>query len=162
MPIGSENLARRQDIEQAAALQLGLILFEFGRFELGLNLCIACSIGGDTLDALNEVAEKSTVIGKLEWIERSVEQRFPKGTEARAEWRRWLLQAHDIRQVRNRLAHGRWGIDVETGDALHVAGIPTSQRQHLTRYSASEMEHIRDTLEAIGGDLNALRDRWPI
>ena len=58
-----------------------------------------------------------------------VVEKFPAGTRKRSNYELWIAQAHAIRMLRNELAHGRWGVDPRTNEAVIVLRIsPRSAR----------------------------------
>lgn len=138
------------------------MLLEFGRFELGINLCITSSFGKRSHEFLNAAAESRTLHEKLDLLLELVNEALPRESEGERAWRHWLEGANEARRMRNQFVHGRWGTDHMTNTVVHVAGAPTSPKQLATRYSIEELEKFRRSLPALASELNRLRDTWPL
>lgn len=69
----------------------------------------------------------------------------------------WYMAADSIREVRNRFAHGRWGILAAVQLIAHVSGYPP-EIQPERRFSLSELEAIVKDAELLNKDL--MRIRW--
>jgi len=152
----------RAALERAAAEQLGRMLFEFGRLELAVGLLHVWVDRGQRMESRTRRFEEVGFGAKLDALEADVDRVLPKDSAQHCTYTAWLARAHELRTMRNRLAHGRWGIDAATSQVVNVSGLPTSPNQHAARFTIEELEAVVSALHELVADLDAIRTRWPL
>lgn len=158
----SEQSARREQLENGAASQLGHMIFEFSRLDMNLGLCLVWVDGGAKLQSLTMSVEDLNLKGKLDELEKHVKAKLPDGSKRRKEYEAWIRRTHAIRQQRNNLVHGRWGVEAHINKVVNVVGLPTSDEQQVTRYSIDELVAVNGELKALQAELSRLRAKWPL
>jgi hypothetical protein len=159
---GQEICEKRDALERDAATVLGRMLFEFGRLDMSVGLCLAWVSDGKQLESRTRKFEEAGLNAKLEALSADVESFMPKGSKRHRAYSNWIARAHKLREIRNQLAHGRWGFDAANGHAINVIGLPTSSVQIENRYTLRELESVVENLLNLTAELNQLRDRWRI
>ena len=159
---GIEIQHARQRLEQAAALVLGRMLFEFSRLDVALGLTLVWSGGGRRLDKLTKEVEELSFHKKLSFLEELVGAMYDGDHEARTFYDQWLADAHSIRLMRNELLHGRWGVEPIKDQVVNVVGLATSSNQRAKGYAISELERVLDQMERLQQRLSVLREDWPV
>lgn len=157
-----ELLAREEKLEHDAASQLGRIIFEFSRLDMNLGLCLVWVDGGAELDSLTKSVKNLNLNGKLALLEKHVQAKLPDGSKRRKAYEAWIRRVHAIRQQRNNLIHGRWGVEAHINKVVNVVGLPTSDDQQVTRYGIDELVAVNYELKTLQTDLSKLRDHWPL
>ena len=161
----AEDMQTRQDLEDAAASNLGHILFQLSRLELNLGLCIAWFDGGADVEGQSKKYNSKGLGEKFETIRKQLEmKRCSEGLEANAitAWQRWLDRADQIRDTRNNFVHGRWGTNPETVTVTNVVGLPSSGLQQERQYTLDQLGQIRREIRAVTAELHQLREKWPL
>ncbi|MDZ7656151.1 MAG: hypothetical protein U0997_09425 [Sulfurimicrobium sp.] len=153
---------KRNALEHDAATLLGRMLFEFGRLDMSVGLCLAWVGGGKQLESRTRKFEEAGFNAKLEALAADVESFMPKGSKRHSAYSNWIERAHKLREIRNQLAHGRWGFDAANGLAINIIGLPTSTTQIENHYTLGELESVVENLLSLTAELNQLRDRWSI
>lgn len=157
-----ELWARRDQLENDAALQLGYMIFEFSRLDVNLGLCLVWVDGGAKLKSLTESVADLNLKGKLDKLESHVKAKLPAGSKRRKAYDAWIERTHAIRQQRNSLVHGRWGVEAHLNKVVNVIGLPTSDAQQEFHYGIDELVAINDELRSLQSELSRLREHWPI
>ena len=157
-----ELWARRKQLENEAAVQLGHMIFEISRLEMNLGLCLVWVEGGGKLESLTKSVESLGLKAKLDKLEEQVKANLPDRSKCREAYEHWLQRAHAIRQLRNNLIHGRWGVEAHINKVVNVLGLPTSEEQQITRYGIDELVRINNELKALQCELSRLREDWPL
>lgn len=157
-----ELWARREALETAGATLLGRLLFEFARLDMNLGICLVWIDGGARLEALTKQVSEFSFSKKLESLGEAAERVFAEGHAGRTAYAEWLARAHAVRQTRNELVHGRWGVDEVREKVVNVLGLPTSPDQRETGYALAELEAMRVEMKELQALLNRLRERWPL
>lgn len=157
-----ELWARREQLENDAASQLGHMIFEFSRLDTNLGLCLVWVDGGAKLQALTKSIENINLKGKLDELEKHVKAKLPNGSKRRNAYEAWIQRTHAIRQQRNNLVHGRWGVEAHINKVVNVLGLPTSNEQQVTRYGIDELAAVNSELKALQLELSRLREHWPL
>ena len=152
----------RRALEKTAATLLGQLLFEFARLDVALGLCVVWTDEGRRLEELTKQVAEFSFHKKLDCLKQVVEQFLAQGSEGRAAYTQWMEHAHDARFMRNKLVHGRWGVDPIQQQVINVVGLPTSPDQNETRYSIQDLEKVLDDLKYLQVTFSELRNRWPI
>ena len=132
---GAELLARRVELEDAAALLLGRMQFEFSRLDMSLGLCAVWVEDGRRLEELNPQVVAMTFHKRLEFVEKAVHALSPACSEAKEAYQAWVCRANAARLTRNSLVHGRWGVEPMTNRVVNVVGLPTSSEQREVKYT---------------------------
>lgn len=157
-----ELWARRDALEEDAATLLGKMLFEFARLDLNLGLCLAWEDGGSKLESLTKTVSTYNMNTKLDKLAKLVDSTLPHGSKRFKAYKTWLDRAHKVRQQRNELVHGRWGVDAANSQVVNIVGMPTSDDQREIRYSIEELASINDELRQLQRELSRLREHWPL
>ena len=153
---------RTEELEQAAASILGRLLFDFSRLELELGLLLVWTGEGSRLNELTAQVAGHTFQKKLAFLRKLVGAKFKKDSAGHSAYSGWLRRTHTARVSRNRLVHGRWGIDANQQRIINVMGLPTSPDQNEVRYSLRELEDVLNTIRELHAELQKLRKQWPI
>lgn len=130
MPILPET-----EVEAAAALHLGRLLFVFGRLELNLGQAMlkACTAQDSGREILR--IERLSFDDKLREYESLVLARHADDASLLARWQRWFAAAHALRRLKNAFAHGRWGFQNAQQQIVHATNLPGSPHQDEVRYT---------------------------
>lgn len=157
-----EQLERKKKLEHDAASQLGYMIFEFSRLDTNLGLCLVWVDSGAELESSTNLVEDINLKGKLDLLEKHVKEKLPDGSNRRKAYEVWIQRTHVIRQQRNNLIHGRWGVEMHANKVVNVIGLPTSDKQQVTYFGVDELVAINDELKALQLELGQLRERWPL
>ena len=149
-------------LEQSVASVLGRMLFEFARLDMALGLCLAWSDNGRQIDARSDQVSHYGFHKRLDYLRTLVFEAFPAESREHIEYCEWLTRADKVRLVRNKLVHGRWGIDPYRQQAINIVGLPTSAEQAETRYTIEELEATLAEMKVLGARFSALRGQWPL
>lgn len=159
---GIEVERARQALEQAAAMVMGRMLFEFSRLDMALGLCLVWSNEGAQLEKLTKLIDNYSFNDKVDALKEHAKAKYPDGHEARPEYASWVQDAHEVRMQRNELVHGRWGIDHMNNQVVNVLGLPTSPDQSSRGYSIDELKAALERMVRSQVRLAELRKRWPV
>ena len=159
---GIEIEQAHKDLEQASALVLGQMLFEFSRLDIALGLCLAWSGQGQQLEHLSSEVENFTFHKKLDRLNKLVDAKFSTKQGVQAQYAQWLKDADTTRQIRNELVHGRWGIEPIKGQMINVIGLPTSPNQRSKDYTIEQLKRQLEEIVTLTQRLNKLREKWPV
>lgn len=85
-----ELWARREQLENDAALQLGYMIFEFSRLDVNLGLCLVWVDGGAKLESLTRSVADLNLKGKLDELESHVNAKLPVGSKRRKAYDAWI------------------------------------------------------------------------
>lgn len=118
---------------------LGHFFVSFARMELNLSL----RVGGD-----------GTFFEKLERLLHSPTE-ATDSDDMFCKILAWYMAADSMRELRNLLAHGRWGFLVHLQQVVHVSGYPPG-RQEERRFSFDELDTIVRDVESLGNELGRL------
>lgn len=127
-------------LEDEAARLLGQLLFAFGRLEASLGFFLTWG-RDDWPGALDQCHEQCTFAGKLDLVLQWAGQRYADDVDAYNKCAAWYMAADSVREVRNRLAHGRWGFAYGAQVVANVSGLPGSPSQDERRYSLNQLEN---------------------
>jgi hypothetical protein len=157
-----ELWARRSTLENEAATSLGHMLFEFSRLDVNLGLCLVWVDGGSNIDSLTKSVSNQNLKGKLDEVTKHVNAKFSPGSKGHSAYEMWIRRVHDVRQVRNNLVHGRWGVEPSKNKVVNVVGLPTSDDQQSNEYTIEELAAINEELRSLQLELSRLRKHWPL
>jgi hypothetical protein len=138
------------------------MLFEFSRLDVNLGLCLVWVDGGANLKRLTKTVDGQNLNTKLDELSRQVVAKCPLGSERRNEYESWIQRAHAVRQQRNQLVHGRWGVEAHKNKLVNVVGLPTSEAQQATEYSIEELAAINEELRLLARELSRIRKHYPL
>jgi hypothetical protein len=161
----AEHMQIARDLEDAAASNLGHILFELSRLELNLGLCIAWFDDGVDVEGQSKKYNSKGLGDKFEAVRKQVEiKRSNESLEANAitAWQRWLDRANQIRDTRNNFVHGRWGTNPVTITVTNVVGLPSSGLQQERQYTLDQLGQIRGEIRDVAAELHMLREKFPL
>ena len=161
----AEQMQIGWDLEDAAASNLGHILFELSRLELNLGLCIAWFDDGIDVEGQSKKYNSKGLGDKLKAVRKQLEiKRRNEGLEANAitAWKRWLDRVDQIRDTRNNFVHGRWGTNSATITVTNVVGLPSSGLQQERQYTLDQLSQIRGEIRDVVAELHKLREKWPL
>lgn len=156
----AEMFAAREKTEREAASLLGEFLFEFGRLEMAQGLCLVWHDGGRELESLTIKASALSFSDRLDLMVNLLEKSSASGSKKEQAYRSWIDQAHEVRKIRNKLAHGRWGVEAYGRCVFHVSGLPTSPDQRQTEFSLDELRASIEKMRDLQRDLSAMRKSW--
>lgn len=135
-----ELWARRDALENDAALLLGHMLFE----------------------SQTKSVEMLNLKAKLDELAKHVATKLPSGSKRRRAYENWIERANSLRQQRNHLVHGRWGVDAHKNKVVNVIGLPTSSAQKSIEYTIEELAEVAQTLRELQRELARLGEQWPL
>lgn len=154
---GGRLLAARAETEKGLAQRLGQMLIEFARLDMTLGLCLVWVDAGRGLDVLTPKVEAMSFHLKLLMLESEAAARLPEGSPGRAAYEQWIARANGMREVRNALVHGRWGVSADAARVVNVTGLPTSSGQRERMYTLAELDGMVDRVRDLNHVLGALR-----
>lgn len=157
-----ELWAHREAMQAAAASLLGHMLFEFSRIDVNLGLSLVWVDSGANLESLTPKVAEMSFHSKLGELAKHVQVKLPAGSKRRAAYDRWIERMHIARAERNRLVHGRWGIEAHRSKVVNVVGLPTGGAQQTTEYSIDELAAVNEELRSLELELRRLRTHWPL
>jgi hypothetical protein len=157
-----ELWARREALETAGATLLGKMLFAFARIDVNLGLCLVWVDSGTRIESLTRQVSEWSFSRRLECLEAAVNRILPDGHAGRNAYVEWIARAQALRQTRNELVHGRWGVDPAQEKVLNVVGLPTSPDQREIGYTLEDLEAMLREMEDLQTVLVKLRKRWPL
>lgn len=159
---GIEIKRSKQGLEQASATVLGRILIEFSRLDVALGLLLVWSGDGQQLHELTNKVEVLSFSKKLEFLDTLVREKYGSTEVTCSPYTPWLQDANELRQLRNELVHGRWGIKPIKERVINIIGLPTSPDQRTTEYAISDLKCVLEKLVALGQRLSVLRSQSPL
>lgn len=159
---GFEIEEKRLELTQAAASILGHMLFEFSRLDCDLALCLVWNDHGRQLESETATVSGLAFSAKLHRLKRMSAAKYANDPKALSDYGLWLDRADTLRQKRNELVHGRWGVEAVREKVVNVVGIPTSPAQLANAYSIADLEQILDALRSLRTDFLSLSHRIPI
>lgn len=151
-----------QALEDAASYQLGRLLFSFSRLDFSLNMVLLWAEGGQGVERLTQRLESQSFHQKLQWLQELTRTKFPDGSPVQLAYSQWLDRADGVRKQRNRLVHGRWGINPHTQAVINVLGIPGSVHQEEVRYSLQELQVIVADVSSLSDELDQYARKIPL
>lgn len=157
-----ELWAHREVMEAAAASLLGHMLFEFSRIDVNLGLCLVWVDNGANLESLTPKVAELSFHSKLRELAKHVQLKFPASSKRRVAYDRWVERMHMARAERNRLVHGRLGIEAHRNKVVNVVGLPTDGAQQVFEYSIDELAAVNEELRSLELELRRLRTNWPL
>jgi hypothetical protein len=149
-------------IEEEAAKAIGLILFEFTRFDMNLGLCVVWSNDGKHLEELTSKYNEKSFSCRLKFIEKLAHKKYAFGSDELNKYIKWIKDVNDVREARNQLIHGRYGFIPSESRVANVVGLPTSSGQGETRYTIKQLNNIVKRIKKLSERLNELRDECPV
>lgn len=161
----SDSLSNNLDaqaLEEAAGRELGRLLFGFSRLEFSLNLALRWAKGGQDIERISQRLEAQSFHQKLEWLKEITSAGFPMGSLGQVTYSQWLVRADTARRQRNRLVHGRWGINSHTQEVINIVGIPGSTGQVEVYYKLQELQAIADEVSLLWQELDEYGRRMPL
>lgn len=129
------------ELEEELHRLLGRFFVTFAGVELNLSLRVGC--GG-------------TFGEKLERLIDSLGVQCSPNDDDYCKILAWYMAADSMRQIRNRLAHGRWGYLPRMQLVVHVSGYPPVA-QDERRFSLVELEAFVQDAELLNKELRKMR-----
>ncbi|RYX80125.1 hypothetical protein EON83_29950 [bacterium] len=157
-----ELWARRDSLENEAASLLGHMLFEFSRLDVNLGLCLVWVDGGARIESQTKAVQALNLKAKLDELARHVTAKLPSGSKRRRAYESWIERTNSVRQQRNNLVHGRWGVEAHKNKVVNVLGLPTSNAQQVIEYTLEELAEVNKELRELLRELSRLMDHWPL
>jgi hypothetical protein len=151
-----------EQLEDAAAMILGKMLFALSRLEIAISFYVVWADNGRELEGLTEKLLETQLNVKLRRLEKMFFEKYEIGTPAHAAMTAWLRDADAARELRNKFVHGRWGIADHDQQVANVTGLPTSPDQQEVRYSVPELRGILARIDRLEPALARLRRKWPL
>lgn len=158
---GIEIERASQGLEQASATILGRMIFEYSRLDMALGLMIVWVNEGAQLESLTKRIADFVFHKKLELLADLMTRKYHGNVEALAAYAEWLEEAHAVREERNALVHGRWGVDPMSNQVVNVLGLPTGE-QVERRYTIAELKALLLRMQKLQQSLATLRAQWPV
>jgi hypothetical protein len=149
-------------IEEDAAKAIGLILFEFTRFDMNIRLCVVWTNEGQNLKELTSKYNDKSFSCRLRFIEKLAYKKYPQGSDELNKYINWIKNTNEVREIRNQLVHGRYGFIPREGCVSNVTGLPTSPNQSETRYTIKQLNNIVKRIKKLSERLNELRGECPV
>jgi hypothetical protein len=156
------HVESNSDLERDAATVLGYMLFEYSRLDMELGLFLVWADEGKNLDERTEKFNEANFGKRLEILEKLARSKYSDNSAVIDAYVKWLLDAHEVRNLRNQLFHGRWGFIPQEGLVANVVGLPTSPEQSERRYSMAQLNESLQTMRQLRNRLSELRHGWPI
>jgi hypothetical protein len=155
-------LPKHDALEQEAAQLLGRILFAYSRLDMQLGLCIAWTAGRHRFESISRQIGNWDLNKRLIRLARDVEATPSLDSAGRAAYAKWIKEAHEVREERNQMVHGRWGVDVARDRVVNVLGLPSSSDQRERPYALGELVAFLRAVERLRDELLGLRERHPL
>ena len=159
---GAEVQEERARLEREAATILGFMIFEYSRLDMELGLFLAWSDDGSSLEQLTKKLSAFNFSNRLEHLRKTVALKFQDTQNILEAYSAWMSDAHSIRELRNQLFHGRWGVEPHAQRVVNVVGLPTSPDQKSTPYTIAELESQLANVRELRTRLHALRSSCPV
>lgn len=158
---GIEIERASQGLEQASATILGRMIFEYSRLDMALGLMLVWADQGSQLESLTQRVSSFVFHRKLEFLADLTTKKYQSNSGALAAHTEWLAEAHAVREERNALVHGRWGVDPIGNQVINVLGLPTGE-QVERRYTIAQLKTLLLRMQQLQQSLAALRAQWPV
>ncbi|MCY1301033.1 hypothetical protein D9M68_725070 [compost metagenome] len=143
-------MSEQTDIQAAAAVVVGQIVFAFSSFETNLSLCIRSAIGGQGSELVVPLLERLNFKAKLDALLEIVQLRFPAEQACLSDFAAWHKEMDKLRARRNSFIHGRWGFLDYQQQVVNVRpGQITSVALPETRYTLDELRHELAEIEQV-------------
>ena len=159
---GIEIERTKQGLEQASATVLGRMIFEFSRLDFALGLLLVWSGQGRQLEEQTSKVEDLGFSKKLEYLDELVRAKYGKLGAAQSPYAQWLEDADSVRQLRNELVHGRWGVEPTKNRVINIIGLPTSPDQTTKEYAIADLKRILERMVELQHRLAILRSQSPL
>jgi len=156
------HVESNSDLERDAATVLGYMLFEYSRLDMELGLFLVWADEGKNLDERTEKFNEANFGKRLEILEKLARSKYSDNSVVIDAYAKWLRDAHEVRNLRNQLFHGRWGFIPQKGLVANVVGLPTLPEQSERRYSMAQLNESLQTMRQLRNRLSELRHGWPI
>lgn len=150
------------ELEAVAAQCVGKLLFIFGRLETNLGLALGNAKPQAELEIVMARVTKMSFVEKLDAWQGEITRRYFDNDEALARWRKWFALAHELRSIRNRFAHGRWGFIPIQGRVAHVTGLPGDPAQCSTFYTIDELTHLAAEARRTADEFSHVYKAYPV
>jgi hypothetical protein len=158
---GIEIERARQGLEDASAVILGRVIFEFSRLDCALGLMLVWANERLEFEGLSKTVAGCSFHKKLLLLSDFSKARYEANYEAISAYSTWLAEAHSVRGERNDLIHGRWGTDPMNNQVVNVVGLPTGEQvEH--RYTIPQLKELLVRMQHLQEQLSRLRERWPV
>jgi hypothetical protein len=158
---GIEIERARQGLEQASATILGRMIFEYSRLDMALGLMLVWANHGSQLESLTQRVSGSVFHKKLGLLADLASKNYQDDSGALAAHNEWLTEAHEVREERNALVHGRWCVDPTGNQVVNVLGLPTGE-QVERRYTVAQLKALLLRIRQLQQSLAVLRAQWPV
>jgi len=155
MPILPET-----EVEAAAALHLGRLLFVFGRLELHLGLALLHTGPADDVGRAAARIERLSFDDKLREWEAEVARRHAGDAALLARWQRWFAAAYGLRKLRKAFAQGCWGFRNMQQEIVHASTLPCNPEQDEVRYTLAGFAARVVEAEDVAEEFCALTDLY--
>lgn len=152
---------RPSDFESAAHALVGRLLFTYSRLDVNLALYVANRYSTSARDDSILKLEKLSFKEKLDWVLPAVAREYPANEACEAEWSEWFQAANEVRTVRNRLVHGRWGISEHHQRVSNISGLPGSPNQDEIQYTLTELQAEVQRAVDLSSRFYSLSKNWP-
>ena len=138
------------------------MIFEFSRLDFALGLLLVWSGQGRQLEEQTSKVEDLGFSKKLEYLDELVRAKYGKLGAAQSPYAQWLEDADSVRQLRNELVHGRWGVEPTKNRVINIIGLPTSPDQTTKEYAIADLKRILERMVELQHRLAILRSQSPL
>lgn len=153
---GIEIREEQERLERESATLLGYMLFEYSRLDVELGLLLAWADDGRDLHAARERLSNDNFHSKLAALQKAVRAKFADAPATVAAYETWMHDAHQLRELRNKLFHGRWGVEAIQQEVVCVTGLPGSSKDEKTRYSVAHLQGWLESMRSLRRRLHEL------
>ncbi len=158
---GFEIEQERERLEREAAQILGFMIFEYSRLEMELGLLLSWLDGGSSVERFAGKIGNLNFSKRLECLQKTADSKFREEPHVIDAYSAWISDANAIRELRNRLFHGRWGIEPIAQRVVNVVGLPNSPEQTSTPYTIPELEGSLEAIRQLRARLLELGTSYP-
>jgi hypothetical protein len=128
------------DFETAAHALVGRLVFAYSQLDVNIALYIANAAKCQEYEKCLRQLEHASFKDKLQQLSRIIEVLCMANVANTQDWKLWVLRANSLREQRNAMVHGRWGIAERQGFVANVVGFPGAKGAKEVRYSLVELE----------------------
>jgi hypothetical protein len=150
------RILTEEELENEAHRLLGKLFAVFGGLEMNLGLFNA---GLNPAIPFVQEAERQDDFNfaeKLQHLLKAAHSRCEYDIDGFSRWAEWYMAADSVREVRNRLAHGRWGVIPHEQCVAHVSGLPGTSHQNERRYSLAQLEAEVQEAQRVNAEFSRL------
>lgn len=138
-PFTEPGALTAEQLKREAYCFVGAIFDLFAKLEMNLALFVARASSCTHFDQAIAWQEEVYFNEKLQVLLDAIGAHYKHDIDGYSRWAEWYMAADALRELRNRLAHCRWGYILHEQRVASVAGLPGSPNQNEIRYSLEEL-----------------------